>query len=136
MSSQRRRIIREELLRSIAWIGLGIVGWSIVIPEVPWLDTTVLTVFGLPVLTWALLTASLIGVRTATSTELQVRTPAGLSISLVLGIMVGGVGAVYLATVGGYSIVWVTTAYVSVTIGTLIWYWYTGLPDAAFEVTT
>ena len=50
--------------------------------------------------------------------------------------MVGGVGAVYLATVGGYSIVWVTTAYVSVTIGTLIWYWYTGLPDAAFEVTT
>lgn len=135
MNPKLQQIIREELLRSIAWIGLGIVGWPILISEVAWLDTTVLTVFGLPILTWALLTTSIIGIRTATSAELQVQTPAGLSISLFFGIVLGGVGAVYLVAVGGYATIWVTAAYVSVTVGTLLYYWYTGLPEAAFEVT-
>ena len=135
MKPQLRSIVREELLRSIAWIGLGLVGWSLVISEVAWLDATALTVFGLPVITWALLTISMIGIRTATSAELQVQTPAGLSISLILGIMLGGVGAVYLVAVEGYATLWVTVAYVTVTVGTLLWYWYMGLPDSAFEVT-
>jgi hypothetical protein len=129
MDSQRRRIIREELLRSIAWIGLGIVGWPIVISEVAWIDATVLTVFGLPVLTWALLTAGMVAMRTATSTELRVRTPVGLSISLALGIMLGGVGAVYLVAAGGYSALWITLAYVAVATGAVCWYWYLRPPE-------
>ncbi|WP_246989007.1 hypothetical protein [Halorientalis marina] len=135
MKSQRRRIIREELLRSIAWIGLGLVGWPIVISEVAWVEPSVLTVFGLPVLTWALLTAGMIGARTVTSTELQVQTPAGLSMSLALGIMLGGVGAVYLVAAGGYSALWITVAYVVVTIAAVGWYWYLRLPDLPSETT-
>jgi hypothetical protein len=135
MKPQQRHIIREELLRSIAWIGLGIVGWPIVIAEVAWLDTTALTVFGLPVLTWAVLTIGAIGVRTATSSELQVQTPAGLSISLLLGIMLGGVGAVYLVTAGGYPVLWITAAYITVTGLTVIWYWFVRLPDVTSEMT-
>jgi hypothetical protein len=126
MNPQRQQIIREELLRSIVWIGLGIVGWPLVISEVSWLDATALTVFGLPVLTWAGLTTGMIAVRVATATELQVQTPTGLSISLLLGIMLGGVGAVYLATAGGYSALWVIAAYVTVTGSTVLWYWFAG----------
>jgi hypothetical protein len=126
MKPQRRRIIREELLRSTAWIGLAIVGWPLVLSEIAWLNATTLTVVGLPVLTWALLTSAAIAVRTATSAELQVQTPTGLSITLFFGIMLGGVGAVYLATAGGYSALWVTAAYIAVTGITLLWYWFAG----------
>ncbi|WP_238479925.1 hypothetical protein [Natranaeroarchaeum sulfidigenes] len=136
MKSQHRRIIREELLRSIAWIALGIVGWPLVISETAWLDATVLTVFGLPVLTWALLTAGTIGIRVLTSTELQVQTPVGLSMSLYLGIMIGGVGAVYLVTAGGYSALPVITAYVAVTGVTIVWYWITGEEVVETTMTT
>ena len=135
MNSQRRRIIREELLRSIAWIGLGLVGWPIVISEVAWVEATGVTVFGLPVLTWALLTAGMIGVRTVTSTELQVQTPTGLSMSIALGIMLGGVGAVYLVAAGGYSALWITVAYVAVTTAAVGVYWYLRLPDLPSETT-
>jgi hypothetical protein len=128
-------MIREELLRSIAWIGLGIVGWPIVVAEVAWLDTTALTVFGLPVLTWAVLTMSAIGIRTATASELQIQTPAGLSISLLFGIMLGGLGAVYLVTAGGYPVLWITAAYVAVTGATILWYWFARLPSVASEMT-
>jgi FtsH-binding integral membrane protein len=133
MDSQRRRIIREELLRSIAWIGLGIVGWPILISEVAWVDATALTVFGLPVLTWALLTAGMIGVRAATAAELQVQSPAGVSVSLLLGVMGGGVGAVYLVAVGAYPPLWIAVAYIAVTVGFVCWYWYTGLPELTSE---
>ena len=136
MKPQLRRLIREELLRSIAWIGLGIVGWPILISEVAWLDTTALTVFGLPALTWALLTTGVIAVRVATSTDLQVQTPVGLSISLFFGIMLGGVGAVYLATAGGYSALWIIAAYVAVTIITVLWYWFMGLDTVDTPMTT
>ncbi|OLZ39210.1 hypothetical protein A6E15_17535 [Natrinema saccharevitans] len=136
MKPQLRRIIREELLRSIAWIGLGIVGWPIVISEVAWLDTTALTVFGLPALTWALLTTGAIAVRVATSTELQVQTPVGLSISLLFGIVLGGVGAVYLVTAGGYSALWIIAAYVAVTGITVLWYWFVGSDTVDTPMTT
>ena len=135
MKPQQRRIIREELLRSIAWIGLGIVGWPLVISEVAWLDTTALTVFGLPALTWVLLTTALIGIRTATSAELQVQTSVGLSMSLLFGIILGGVGVVYLVTAGGYSALWVTTGYVVVTAVTILWYWFVRPGDIDTKMT-
>jgi hypothetical protein len=136
MKSQQRRIIREELLRSIAWIGLAIVGWPLVISEKAWLDATALTVFGLPAITWALLTTGAIALRLVTSTELQVQTPVGLSISLLFGIMLGGVGAVYLATAGGYSALWISAAYVAVTGVTVFWYWFAGSDTVDTTMTT
>jgi len=136
MKPQLQRIIREELLRSIAWIGLGIVGWPILISEVAWLDTTALTVFGLPVLTWVILTTGMISIRVATSRQLQVQTPVGLSISLFFGIMLGGVSAVYLVTAGGYSAFWIITAYVTVTGITVLWYWFVGSDTVDTPMTT
>ncbi|CDK39160.1 uncharacterized protein BN903_143 [Halorubrum sp. AJ67] len=88
-----------------------------------WLETTTLTVFGLPALTWALLTTGAIAIRGATSTDLHVQTPSSLHISLLFGVMLGGVAAVYLATAGGYSTLWSIAAYVTVTGITIFWYW-------------
>lgn len=134
MNPHRRQILREELLRSIAWIGLGIVGWPIVIGEFAWLDPTALTILGLPVATWAVLTAGAIGVRTLTSATLQVRTPEGVQISLILGNMLGGIGAVYLATAGGYPVLWVIGGYVAMTGIAILWYWFARFPTAVSEM--
>jgi hypothetical protein len=131
MSTEIRRIVREELLRSIVWFGLGIVGWPILISEFTWLDANVLTVFGLPLLTWAVLTTGMIGVRVSTSTELQVTTPVGLSMSLLVGIMLGGVSAVYLVAVEEYAALPVIIVYAAVTGGTVLWHWYMRLPDSS-----
>ncbi|MFT4921717.1 MAG: hypothetical protein ACI8XM_000922 [Haloarculaceae archaeon] len=133
MNAELRRLVREELLRSIAWIGLGIVGWPILIEEVAWLDATVLTVFGLPVLTWGVLTAGAIGIRAVTARDLQVQTPTGLSVSLAFGIMLGGIAAVYLVANEGYSALWVSAAYVAVTTGTVLWHWYLRQPDSSLD---
>lgn len=134
MNTHSHQIIREELLRSIAWIGLGIVGWPIVIAEIAWLDATALTVFGLPLVTWAVLTGSAIGIRSFTSTEMQIRTPTGLTIFLILGIMLGGVSAVYLVTAGGYSVLLVTSVYVAVSCLTVLWYWFVRPPTFASKM--
>ena len=134
MNPELRGIVREELLRSIAWLGLGIVGWPILITEVAWLDATALTVFGLPVLTWAVLTVASVGVRVLTGADASVRSSAGLSVFLVLGVLFGGVWAVYLV-VRGYSALAVTAGYVTVTAVAVLWYWYAGVPSAAEEQT-
>jgi hypothetical protein len=49
--------------------------------------------------------------------------------TLLVGVMLGGVGAVYLVAAGGYSPLWVSLGYCAVTGGLVGWYWYTGLPD-------
>lgn len=121
MNRELRRLVGEELLRSIVWAGLGMVGWPILVSELAWLEPSVLTVFVLPVLTWAVLTAGAIGIRLGTGADFQVQTPTGLSYSLLAGVVCGGLAAVYLAGVEGYSPLGVATAYVAVTAGTLLW---------------
>jgi len=49
--------------------------------------------------------------------------------------MLGGVGAVYLATAGGYPVLWITAAYIAVTGITILWYWFVRLPDVTSEMT-
>jgi hypothetical protein len=129
MEPQLRRIAREELLRSIAWAGLGIVGWPILVSELGSLEATPLTIFGLPALTWALLTGTSIGLRLYTDTDLRVETPAGTSVSVMVGLLFGGVGAVYLVAVEGHAALWVTAAYVTVSVGAIAWYWYDRLSE-------
>ena len=130
MSLHRRDIVREELIRSIAWLALGLVGWAILVEELAALDASLLTVGVLPVLTWAALTLGMIKLRLLTSSEAQVETPTGLSTSLVLGIMLGGVGAVYLVAVENHAALWVTAAYVGVTIAAVVWHWYARVPNS------
>jgi hypothetical protein len=134
MDAELQQIIREELWRSIAWIGLGMFGWPILSEEFVWLDTTVFTVFVLPVITWALFTAGFIGVRVMTATDLQIQTPTGLSMSLLLGVMLGGVSAVYLVAAEGYDARWVSAVYITVSIGTVLWHWYTRRPASSSDI--
>jgi hypothetical protein len=128
MRPELRSIVREELLRSIAWFGLGLVGWPILAEELAWLETNALTVFGFPLLTWAGLTATMIAVRAVTDSELQVQTPRGLSASLLAGMGLAGVGGIYLVAAGGYSALWVSVAYVGVSLATVVWHWYAHPP--------
>jgi hypothetical protein len=128
MNLECRETVREELLRSVARAGLGLVGWPVLVSEISGLDATLLTVVVLPVLTRAVLTAASVGIRLLSGSEFRVRTPAGLSATLVFGIMLGGVGAVYLVAAGGYPDLWVTAGYVAVTVGSVAWHWYLGLP--------
>jgi hypothetical protein len=132
MDPEQRRIVREELWRSIAWAGLGIVGWPTIAAEVAWVDQNLFTVFGLPVITWAVLTAGMIGVRTVTGAELQ-RHTISLPSFLLEGALLGGIGAVYLVTAGGYSPLLVATGYVAVGTATVVWYWCAGLFDSEAE---
>jgi len=134
MTPIQREIVREELLRSIAWFGLGIVGWPIVVTEVAWLEASALTVLGLPLVTWAVLTTTAIALRSTTDSVAQVRTQTGLSVSLVVGIMLGGVGAVSLVTAAGYPALWTTVAYVAMTGGAVLWYWFANPRADAAEV--
>lgn len=124
MDADVQRIIREELLRSIAWFGLAIVGWPVLADEVGWLETNVLTVFGLPVLTWAILTAGTVGIRVITARELQVQSLSGWALSLAVGAILSGVGAVYLVTAQGYDPLAVGAGLTTVAVGTILWYWY------------
>lgn len=135
MNAELRQITREELLRSIAWAGLGLVGWPILISEFAWLDATLFTVLGLPVLTWGFLTAAMIGIRVWTDTDLRVRSDAGFSVALATGILVAGVGSLYLVSIQGYSAVWVGAGYVGVTAVTIVWYWYAGSTDSEPNMT-
>ena len=128
MNIETRQIITEELWRSVAWAGLGLVGWPILISEFAWLDMTVLTVLGLPILTWAGLTGGLIGVRLITEDELQVQSQRGVILSVIVGIILGGVAAVFLVT-QGYSALLVGSIYVAIAAVTALWSWFAVLPD-------
>jgi hypothetical protein len=123
MKPQLRRIIREEFSRSIAWIGLGLVGWALVITESGWLDAKPLTVFGLPVLTWAILTVGMVGMRLITDKELQVESKAGLNIVLLEGIIFTGAVVVYLVAVGGWSPLPTVGGYLAITGLSALYYW-------------
>lgn len=129
MDATTSRIVREELWRSIAWAGLGLVGWSIVITESSRVPATALTALGLPVLTWAFLTTTMIGIRLGTGLELQYRSKEAVYLSFALGTIVAGFGAVYLVTARGYSAALVGSVYVAVTAGGTLWFRYVGYPD-------
>ena len=123
------RIVREELLRSIAWAGLGLFGWAILITESARLEATVLTVLGLPVLTWALVTASMIGIRFSTGAELTVQSKDGILAAVVLGVILGGFGVVYLVTIRDQPLVVLGGLYGTIVVLTLGWFRYVVLPS-------
>jgi hypothetical protein len=131
MSTEIPRIVREELWRSIAWFGLALVGWPILVDELGWLEQNLLTVFGLPVVTWAVLTAGTIGIRTVSGAELQY--PLSSSGVLLWGATLGVLTAVYLIAVEGYSPLLVVTGEIAVAAATVAWYRYAGVFDSSTE---
>lgn len=121
MPSATGQIVREELWRSVAWAGLGLVGWAILITELSRVPATPLTAVGLPALTWAFLTLATIAVRLLTGRQLQVRSRAGLALVAAVAVAAGGFAAVYAVIGLDYPLLWVGLAYGTVTLLTLAW---------------
>lgn len=134
MDIEQRRIVREELWRSIVWIGLGMVGWPVLVTEVAWLEQNLFTVFGLPVVTWVVLTVSMIGLRTITGSELQ-RSMPSLPVVVLEAVLLGSICWVYLVVVEDYSAILVTASGIAVSVVTIVWYWYTGIFHSSAEPT-
>ena len=132
MSTEIPRIVREELWRSIAWFGLALVGWPILVDGLAWLEQNLFTVFGLPVVTWGVLTVGMIGIRTVSGAELQY--PLSSSGVLLWGAILGVLTAVYLIAVEGYSPLLVVTGEVAVAAATVAWCWYAGVFDSSTEL--
>ena len=63
VSTPSRRVLREELYRSVVWAFLALVVWAQFVTGTDYLDATVLTLAGPPVLVWAVVTGSLVAVR-------------------------------------------------------------------------
>lgn len=134
MNPETRRIVREELWRSIAWAGLGIVGWPTLVTEVAWLEQNLFTVFGLPVITWAVLTAGMIGTRIVSGRGLQYSESL---FGLLFGAIGLGVpGAVYLIVFEDYSPLLVITAEVVITAASVAWFWHVGVFESSSELTS
>ncbi|ERG88385.1 MAG: hypothetical protein J07HX5_00530 [halophilic archaeon J07HX5] len=134
MNTEKSRIVREELWRSVVWLLLGFVGWSILIDEVAWLDPNLFTALGLPAVTWAVLTAGMIGIRTVSGAELQSQVSASKFVlsSVVLIILT----AAYLIRIQGYSPLLVIGGEITATTAAGVWYWYTGVFDQSTKQTS
>ena len=120
--SQVRRILSEELWRSVGWAGLGLVGWSIIISTSGQLEATAWTVLGLPILTWASLTVGMIGFRLTTGHELQVQTKEGLHVVVLAGYLFAVFWAIFLILALDYSPVVIVGLYLLLGGAYLIYY--------------
>jgi Fe2+ or Zn2+ uptake regulation protein len=123
------QIFREELLRSIAWAGLGLFGWAILVSSSSQLPATVWTVVGLPVLTWASLTVGMIGIRLVTGSDLQIQSTEGLHLISVGGVVLGGFWAVFLIFVLDWPPLLTSGVYLFITIAYLVFYRRVVLPE-------
>ncbi len=121
-------IFREELLRSIAWAGLGLFGWAILVSSSSQLPATVWTVVGLPILTWASLTVGMIGIRLITGNDLQIQSTEGLHIISIGGVVLGGFWAAFLIFVLDWSPLLISGLYLFVAIAYLAFYKRVVLP--------
>jgi hypothetical protein len=63
LSTLSRRVLREELFRSVVWAFLALVVWVQFVTSTDHLDATAPTLVGPPVLAWAAVTGSLVAVR-------------------------------------------------------------------------
>ncbi|APW96886.1 hypothetical protein CHINAEXTREME_03475 [Halobiforma lacisalsi AJ5] len=115
-------IVREELLRSIAWAAFGLFGWAILVSSSEGLQSTVWTAVGLPVLTWASLTGGMIGIRLTTGTDLQVQSREGLHVVSLGGVVLGGFWAAFLIFVLGWHPLLTGGLYLFVTVTYLVFY--------------
>lgn len=129
MNARLNRIAREELLWSLVWFGLGMVGWTMLVDGLAWLDASALTVAGLPVLTWGVLTAGAIGIRYVSATDLQLRTQRGFWISVATGATLNGLAAAYLVAFEGFDPLLVGVACGAITAVTAGWYRCVGQLD-------
>lgn len=122
-----QEVLREELLRSIAWAALGLFGWAILISSTDRLAANAWTVLGLPVLTWVSLTVGMIGFRISTGVDIQIQTKEGLHVVTLLGVVAGGFWTVFLISVLDWSLLFIGV-YMLVVGSYLVYYMRVILP--------
>ena len=101
MKTATRQIVTEELWRSAVWIAIGLFGWSMIIASSDLIQASALTALGLPVLTWAVLTAVMVGIRVTTGLELKAKTESSQLLWLITGSVLGGFFVLYDVLVNG-----------------------------------
>ena len=124
MEYNTKRIINEELWRSVVWIAVGLFGWSMILSSTDQLEATAYTALGLPLLTWLLLTIFMINLRVSTGMELKVETESGKYLVWFVGLVVGGFFVLWMILVENQP--WSIGAMyiVGAVLGTLIWRGY------------
>lgn len=121
MNAESRQIVSEELWRSVVWIAVGLVGWSLIISATDRIDAGAFTAIGLPLATWAVLTLSMIGIRLATGMELKVETESGRYLMWFLGLVVGAFVVLWLIPVRSQPWTLFVVYVVGTVVGTLVW---------------
>lgn len=121
METETRRIINEELWRSVVWFGIGLFGWSLIITSTNRIEASALTVLGLPILTTAALALVMIGIRVSTGAELEATTEGSQLLWLIIGSAVGGFLVLYDVLVNGRNPAVLLGYVLAVVLGTATW---------------
>jgi hypothetical protein len=121
MNPETRRVVGEELWRSVVWFALGLFGWSLIITSTDVLEASALTALGLPVLTAAVLGTVMVGLRLATGLELKADTEGSQLLWLVTGSALGGFLVLYDVLVNGRSSLLFVGYGLAVGVGVLLW---------------
>ncbi|ELZ27704.1 hypothetical protein C475_07280 [Halosimplex carlsbadense 2-9-1] len=119
-----KQIVGEELWRSVVWSAIGLLGWSLIISSTDRLDASAITVLGLPVATWSVLTLSMIGIRLATGMELKVETESGRYLMWFVGLVVGAFVVLWLILVQSQPWTLIAVYAAGSVLGTLVWRGY------------
>lgn len=121
MNTNARQIVNEELWRSVVWFAIGLFGWSLVITSTETIDASALTVLGLPILTAAVLFATMVGIRILTGLELKAQTEGSQLLWLVTGSVLGGFLVLYDVLVNGRDPVIFLGYGLAVVLGVVLW---------------
>lgn len=121
MNPETRRIVEEELWRSVVWFAIGLFGWSVIITSTEAIEASALTALGLPVLTAGILFGIVVGIRMLTGLELKAKTEGSQLLWLVTGSVVGGFLVLYDVLVDGADPVLFLGYGVAVVLGVVVW---------------
>lgn len=129
MDRELRQIVIEECWRSVAWAALGLASWAFISTETTSLDPTITTLTGLTLLTWALLTVSMIGARLVTGAELNVTTRGGLVVILLISMSITAIIVLLLYLTTEWSKLFLGGAYLGLVAATIVYYRLVVFPD-------
>lgn len=94
------RVVGEELMRGVVWYGGSLLGWSILVTETSLVAASPFVLVGLPALTAAGCTGTLIAVRRSSDVDPIVRSERGRLLATVAGTLLGSALVGYLVLVG------------------------------------
>lgn len=117
----RYYVVGEELLRGVAWYGMSLFGWAVILSSATSVPVTPTTVLGLPAGTALAICLAMVGIRSATGLDLKVQTAGGQLLSVITGAIVGGFLVVYAILVQDQSPLLVVLYVIAVLVGVVVW---------------